>query len=677
MKTGIVFLSCLCAIALTACLGSGGGGGGTGASSTANPSALSAPTGVNAAAGDGQVTVSWSPVPGATSYSTYIGTDHHVSTGNYTRKVSSDISPAIISGLLNGKAYWLMVTATDATSESMASSRVKFIPSRGVVSLGPVTGLSAVPGKNSVTLHWNATANAAGYWIQYGTDPNFAPGVQTRDMTVASAITSTTVTWLANGTTYFFRIRATNGSLTGILSDAVSAIPIYMTGWNGMTLIGDLWWRDTFDYYYGAVSGPSASRTANLNSNRDALCAWQYAGSVYVSTYTKATDWVRSGLAYATELSYWPKPITNLAPSSSLSDNGDGAVAWVERVYLSDRTTYHDDVVVRHYQGGVWGAPIPLSGAESGSYATSPEIKLDKDGNGVAAWHGNDGNFYARTYDRMTSTWSATATISTGINPAVDGVRIGVDGTGGFALAWSEKTATSTGVNGVFLRRYSKAAGWGAAERINLDDPALDAFNGIQSLSVNANGDIFVLWEHSPAAGDHRLMLRRYAAATATWNNPVTVDTSNGSLSRGKVKSNSATNAVISWFKTVSNAGATVDSHNFAVYREAAGGVGPVEQMLLADHAINTVDIVTDAANSFRMLYALSSATRPAIAYERDYDIVTQAWSTPVVIDRTFGKDDFIATANAVGEMMLTSSEYFRDRLGYDWAKIRAKFYLP
>lgn len=636
------------ALGLAGCSG-GGGAGGTSTPTNANPSGLSAPTAVNAIAGDGQVTVSWASVAGATSYYTYVGTSSNVSTSNFDWKTSATGSPEVILGLQNGMTHWVIVTAIDATSESGASSAVQFTPS--IVPVDPVTDLTAVPGNNSVTLQWTAVANATDYQIQHGTDANFVSGVSN----LQTGSTSYTFSNLVNGITYFYRIRAINNSSQSSYSPAVSATPNYMPGWNGMieiaSLPGDIW----TDLY---------SRTDNLNSNRDALCTWIQGKTVYATTYTKTTDWVPS-VAIST---------SGVVSSSSLSENGEGAVIWAERVYTdTTNTTYHDDIVVKHYQADVWGVAIQLSGAESGTYARDPEIMLDKDGNGVAAWHGNDGNFYVRTYDRATNVWSATSKVNTGINPAVDGVRIGVDATGGFVLAWNEGTATSTSLNGVFLRKYSKAGGWGITEKVNLDDPALDAYNGIDSLSVNVNGDIFVLWEHSPAATDHQMILRRYAAATATWGNPIVVDASSGYVSWGKVKSNSSTNAIISWDRSGS-AGSTVDLKNFAVYSEATGSIGPIEQLPASD--INTVDIATDAANSFRMLYALT--TGPTHAYERIYNVATQTWDQPAVINDYFGNDNFIATVNAVGEMMLTTSEVTYDSFTYNRRDlVRAKFYLP
>jgi hypothetical protein len=644
------FLPFFLALFISAC--GGGGGGGTNPPPNTNPSGLSSTTSVNATAGDGQVTVGWSSVVGATSYNIYINTGSNVSTSSYSKKSSGTASPVIVSGLQNGIQHSVMVTATDSSSESSASQIVQFTPL--IVPLAAVSDFAAVPGNNSVTVNWTAVANATDYLIQHGTDANFISGVGN----LYTSSTSYTFNNLVNGTTYYYRILARSNSSQSSYSAVVSAIPNYATGWNNMVEVARLG-HDIYSDLY--------SRNDDLNSSRDALCTWTHGETVYASTYTKTTDW-------ATSVIISP---SGVASSSSLSENGDGVVAWAERTYTDPPTnnSWHDDIVVKHYQAGIWGSVIPLSGAESGAYAKTPKIKLDKDGNGVVVWHGDDGNFYVKTYDKATTTWSAATKINTVVNIYYDRYRIDVGGNGVFVLVWDELTATSQNINRVFLRKYSKAGGWGATETVNLDNPALDAQNSLQSVSVNANGDIFVLWKHSTSITDYQLMFRRYASATASWSTPVSVNASNFSLDWGKVKSNSSSNAIIYWKKRDNNAGTIVESNNFAVYNGSTGTIGPTEEMLKTAYDIYTVDIVTDAANSFRMFYGVSGPTH---AYERDYNFTTQTWGAPVIINQYFGNTDYIATSNTAGEMMLTTNTTAFDSLTFQsWELIRAKFYLP
>jgi len=106
-----------------AALGYGGAFTGTGTLSIV----LSAPTGLSAVAtGSGQVTLSWQPVSGATSYNIYIGT----SSGGETFAYSESTSPgsSTVTGLTNGTTYYFEVTAVNSSGESPRSSEVSATP---------------------------------------------------------------------------------------------------------------------------------------------------------------------------------------------------------------------------------------------------------------------------------------------------------------------------------------------------------------------------------------------------------------------------------------------------------------------------------------------------------------------------------------------------------------------
>lgn len=82
--------------------------------------ALSAPKGISAvvtAAGDGEATVAWSPVEGATSYNLYWAKGPGVTTKSGT-KVSGVSSPAVVNDLSQGSQYSFTVTAVNSTGES-------------------------------------------------------------------------------------------------------------------------------------------------------------------------------------------------------------------------------------------------------------------------------------------------------------------------------------------------------------------------------------------------------------------------------------------------------------------------------------------------------------------------------------------------------------------------------
>ncbi|MBI5429878.1 MAG: S8 family serine peptidase [Nitrosomonadales bacterium] len=108
----------LIALALSAC--------GSNSPST-DPVALAVPTGVSATPRDANNLISWAAVSGATSYNIYWSTVTGVSKANGT-KISLANNPQAHTGLINGTAYYYVVTAVAAGSESGESAQVSATP---------------------------------------------------------------------------------------------------------------------------------------------------------------------------------------------------------------------------------------------------------------------------------------------------------------------------------------------------------------------------------------------------------------------------------------------------------------------------------------------------------------------------------------------------------------------
>src|SRR5207253_2512163 len=114
------------------------------ASAIPEPPPPAAPTSVLAAAGNGQVTLSWTASSGATSYDAYWSTSSSVSKTSGT-KVANAVSGDAVTGLSNGTSYHFIVTAVNLGGESAASSPAA-MATPAAIPLAP-TSVTAVAGE--------------------------------------------------------------------------------------------------------------------------------------------------------------------------------------------------------------------------------------------------------------------------------------------------------------------------------------------------------------------------------------------------------------------------------------------------------------------------------------------------------------------------------------------------
>ena len=180
----------------------------------------SSPTGVNATAGDGQVTISWNSVSGATGYNLYGSTSPGVSKVSYTEKISNVTSPSTYTGKINGTPYYYVVTAVNDCGESNESSQVSATPGRPP---SAPTGVNATAGDGQVTISWNSVSGATGYNLYGSTSPGVSKVSYTEK--IPNVTTPFTNTGRINGTTYYYVVAAINSYGESNESSQVSATP--------------------------------------------------------------------------------------------------------------------------------------------------------------------------------------------------------------------------------------------------------------------------------------------------------------------------------------------------------------------------------------------------------------------------------------------------------------------
>ena len=208
-----------------------------GESGTSNEAAVTpavpapgAPQNVAAEAGNAQVTLAWSPVSGALSYTVYWATvaftDIHAA--GVTPITGIAAAPYVHSGLVNGTTYYYRVTATSTGGESIASAQVSArpLPPPPPPPLGVTAIVNREESGSSVTVQWFDSPGATGYNIYRGTEPGVA--TYYHDITRAAKIAGVTAPYLDTnvvaGTTYYYVVTAFVPLVEGLPSAEVSAL---------------------------------------------------------------------------------------------------------------------------------------------------------------------------------------------------------------------------------------------------------------------------------------------------------------------------------------------------------------------------------------------------------------------------------------------------------------------
>lgn len=177
----------------------------------------SAVTGLKAAPHNASVTLTWTPLPGVTSYNikrttTAGGPYEGVATG-VTEHAYAD------SAVTNGTDYFYVVSAENAGGEGPDSSEVRVAP---VAPPAAITALTAVSGNSQVVLNWMESARANTYNVKRSDDPA-GPFTSVADELLETTFTDIDVT---NGVDYYYVVSGVNAGGEGANSIEVIARPV-------------------------------------------------------------------------------------------------------------------------------------------------------------------------------------------------------------------------------------------------------------------------------------------------------------------------------------------------------------------------------------------------------------------------------------------------------------------
>ena len=185
-----------------------------------------APAGVVASAGNASATLSWSaPSNGGSQILSYTVTPYIGNEAQPTTTVTGTppVTNATVNGLKNGTNYTFKVTATNSVGPGPASEPSNAITPATTPSAP--TGVVASAGNASAALSWSAPSNGGSQILSYTVTPYIGNEAQpTTTVTGTPPVTNATVNGLKNGTTYTFKVTATNSVGPGPASEPSNAI---------------------------------------------------------------------------------------------------------------------------------------------------------------------------------------------------------------------------------------------------------------------------------------------------------------------------------------------------------------------------------------------------------------------------------------------------------------------
>lgn len=653
-------LLCCGLLVLVAC-----GSGGSGPAKTTNEAPPSAPSAVNASAGDGVVDISWNSVTGATGYNIYWSTSSGVTKQTGTR-IAGASNPHSLGGLTNGTSYYFIVSAGNAYGESTASAEVSAIPQ--IAPPGQVTGLNVSPLVQGVQLSWNAVSGADSYNLYWST----STGVTPQTGTLIAAITSPyAVSSLTAGTDHYFVVTAANASGEGQASAEVSATPSApVAGWSTQELINIPFDFFDTDHFVGDI---------DINDDGAAAAVWVEEGSdrdtarVMVNRFSGGLWGVPETLAGPSAFS----PRTVVAP------NGDVTVSYLLRGFNPDNSWLNATVWVRRYSNGSWTAPEQIDGINLASFTFmhGMDIAVDAAGNVVASWIQDNAVIWANRYDVVSDSW-ATATAQSNSVRLVQEPGLGADGLGNFTIVWLQDTKpydpgqTAGGPRNptLYASRYT-GGGWTQAGQVGHAD--IQDWESAErvDLAVNADGAAVAVWEQTRnvvgGGTDWSVDTVRYDPLTDSWGSPETIYAQSIYTSWPDVAIDAAGNAIVTWQPTdpVDNS-QRIASVSF--YDATLTIWSPVETINI-DDGISDVDelrVGKDAAGNAITVWIQGGAIRA-----RHFDVLAGTWSVITPIGLRDGLDLAFAMSSTGRVAVITNP---LNTSPVPWTReIRANIFTP
>jgi fibronectin type 3 domain-containing protein len=176
-----------------------------------------APTVPTATATINSVTLTWNAAATATTYLVKRST---TSGSGYVLLQNVGVTTFTDTAVVTGTTYYYVVAASNGFCSSADSPQVAVTPT--CVPPSAPTSVLATPNNGLVTLSWSAPAGATSYLVYRGT----TSGGESTTALATPSTTNYTDNSVTNGTTYYYKVAASNGSCASVNSAEASTTPV-------------------------------------------------------------------------------------------------------------------------------------------------------------------------------------------------------------------------------------------------------------------------------------------------------------------------------------------------------------------------------------------------------------------------------------------------------------------
>ncbi|MFZ2126361.1 MAG: fibronectin type III domain-containing protein [Candidatus Microsaccharimonas sp.] len=153
-----------------------------------------------------QITITWSAVANAVSYTLEYSTSPTLASG-VTTITGITTTNRVLTGLSVGATYYFRAKAINGAIQSAWSS----INNATTAVPAPASCTPSLASNTQINLSWAAVTSATSYTVEYATNSGFTSSTVIPNI----ATTTRSLTGLLNGTSYYMRVKAVNGSVQG------------------------------------------------------------------------------------------------------------------------------------------------------------------------------------------------------------------------------------------------------------------------------------------------------------------------------------------------------------------------------------------------------------------------------------------------------------------------------